>query len=97
MRTRVIAGLLLVPLLMLIILGGTPLYIGEAIIIAIALNEFYKAFEEKDIKPLYYIGYIFSIYLLIKNYLELSISFHFLPWLFVFKFVVWTPAWFPPS
>ena len=30
MRTRVIAGLLLVPLLMLIILGGTPLYIGEA-------------------------------------------------------------------
>ena len=63
MRTRVIAGLLLVPLLMLIILGGTPLYIGEAIIIAIALNEFYKAFEEKDIKPLYYIGYIFSIYL----------------------------------
>ena len=75
MRTRVIAGLLLVPLLMLIILGGTPLYIGEAIIIAIALNEFYKAFEEKDIKPLYYIGYIFSIYLLIKNYLELSISY----------------------
>ena len=75
MRTRVIAGLLLVPLLMLIILGGTPLYIGEAIIIAIALNEFYKAFEEKDIKPLYYIGYIFSIYLLIKNYLKLSISY----------------------
>ena len=51
MRTRVIAGLLLVPLLMLIILGGTPLYIGEAIIIAIALNEFYKAFEEKIFKP----------------------------------------------
>ena len=69
MRTRVIAGLLLVPLLMLIILGGTPLYIGEAIIIAIALNEFYKAFEEKDIMSLYYICYIFSIYLLIKNYL----------------------------
>ena len=73
MRTRVIAGLLLVPLFILIILGGTPLYIGEAIIISIALNEFYKAFEQKDIKALYYIGYIFSIYLLIKNYLKLPI------------------------
>ncbi|MCC3864671.1 phosphatidate cytidylyltransferase [Terrisporobacter petrolearius] len=75
MRTRVIAGLLLVPLFILIIFGGTPLYIGEAIIISIALNEFYKAFEQKDIKPLYYIGYIFSIYLLIKNYLQLPISY----------------------
>ena len=74
MRTRIIAGLLLVPLLILIILGGTPLYIGEAIIISMALHEFYKAFEEKSIKPLYYIGYIFSIYLLIKNYLRLTIT-----------------------
>ena len=31
MRTRIIAGLLLVPLLILIIFGGLPLYIGEAI------------------------------------------------------------------
>ena len=75
MKTRVIAGLLLVPLLILIILGGTPLYVGEAIIISMALHEFYKAFEEKDIKPLYYIGYIFSIYLLIKNYLKLPIAY----------------------
>ena len=73
MRTRVIAGLLLVPLFILIILGGLPLYIGEAIIISIALHEFYKAFEQKDIKPLYYIGYIFSFYLLIKNYFKLPI------------------------
>ena len=63
MRTRILAGLLLVPLLILIIVGKTPLYIGETIIVSVALHEFYKAFEEKDIKPLYYIGYIFSIYL----------------------------------
>lgn len=75
MRTRVISGLLLVPLFVLIILGGIPLYVGEAIIISTALNEFYKAFEEKDIKPLYYIGYIFSIYTLIKNCLELPASY----------------------
>ncbi len=73
MRTRIVAGLLLVPLFILIILGGLPLYIGEAIIISIAINEFYKAFEQKEIKPLYYIGYIFSFYLLIKNYFKLPI------------------------
>lgn len=73
MRTRIIAGLLLVPLFILIILGGLPLYIGEAIIISIAINEFYKAFEQKEIKPLYYIGYTFSFYLLIKNYFKLPI------------------------
>lgn len=73
MRTRIVAGLLLVPLFILIILGGTPLYIGEAIIISIALHEFYKAFEQKDINPLYYIGYIFSVYLMIKNCFRLPI------------------------
>ena len=74
MRTRIIAGLLLVPLFILIILGGLPLYIGEAVIVAIALHEFYKAFEEKEIKPLYYIGYTFAFYLLIKNYFKLPLT-----------------------
>ena len=78
MRTRIVAGLLLVPLFILIILGGLPLYIGEAIIISIAINEFYKAFEQKEIKPLYYIGYIFSFYLLIKNYFKLPIFYTYL-------------------
>ena len=77
MRTRILAGLLLVPLLILIIVGKTPLYIGETIIVSVALHEFYKAFEEKDIKPLYYIGYIFSIYLLVKNYFKLPIYYTF--------------------
>ena len=75
MKTRIIAGLLLVPLLILIILGGTPLYIGEAIMVSMALHEFYKAFEEKDIKPLYYIGYSFAIYLLIKNHFKLPVTY----------------------
>ncbi|MEG0238464.1 MAG: phosphatidate cytidylyltransferase, partial [Clostridium sp.] len=74
MRTRIIAGLLLVPLFVLIIVGGAPLYIGEAIIISIALHEFYKAFEEKEIKPLFNLGYIFAFYLLIKNYYQLPTS-----------------------
>ena len=36
MKTRILAGLALVPLLLLVIFGGLPLYIGEFIIISIA-------------------------------------------------------------
>ena len=52
MKTRILAGLALVPLLLLVILGGLPLYIGEFIIISIAINEFYKAFKVKQINPI---------------------------------------------
>ncbi|MGL6106759.1 phosphatidate cytidylyltransferase [Romboutsia sp.] len=71
MRTRIIAALALVPLFILIIIGGLPLYIAESIIVGIALNEFYKAFEAKEIHPLFNIGYIFSVYLALKNILGL--------------------------
>lgn len=67
MLTRIIAGLALVPLCIVIIIGGLPLYIVETAVVFIALNEFYKAFNAKNIKPLFNIGYIFAGYLLIKN------------------------------
>ena len=47
MKTRILAGLALVPLLLLVALGGLPLYIGEFVIVAIAIHEFYKAFATK--------------------------------------------------
>ena len=56
MKTRILAGLALVPLLLLVILGGLPLYIGEFIIISIAINEFYKAFKVKQINPIFSLG-----------------------------------------
>lgn len=46
-ENRILAGLALVPLLLLVALGGLPLYIGEFVIVAIAIHEFYKAFETK--------------------------------------------------
>ena len=49
MLTRIIAALALVPLFIFIIIGGIPLYIAEMAILAIALREFYKAFNAKDI------------------------------------------------
>ena len=66
MKTRILAGLALVPLLLLVALGGLPLYIGEFVIVAIAIHEFYKAFETKKINPIFSLGYVFALFLLIK-------------------------------
>ena len=52
MLTRIIAALALVPLFIFILIGGVPLYIAEIAMLAIALNEFYKAFKVKDIHPI---------------------------------------------
>ena len=61
MKTRILAGLALVPLLLLVALGGLPLYIGEFVIVAIAIHEFYKAFETKKINPIFSLGYVFAV------------------------------------
>ena len=75
MLTRIIAALALIPLLIVIVIGGLPLYLAEFLIVAIALHEFYKAFNEKDINPLFNIGYIFSAYLALKNTLNLNVEY----------------------
>ena len=77
MRTRIIAALALVPLFIFLVIGGLPLYIAEVAIVAIALNEFYKAFQAKDINPLFNIGYAFAGYLLIKNAYGLGIEYSY--------------------
>ena len=72
MLTRIIAALALVPLFIFILIGGVPLYIAEIAMLAIALNEFYKAFKVKDIHPIPIIGYIFIVYLGLKNIFNLG-------------------------
>ncbi|RDY23900.1 phosphatidate cytidylyltransferase [Romboutsia maritimum] len=75
MLTRIIASLALVPLFVFIVYGGLPLYLAETVLIAIALNEFYKAFKEKDINPLFNIGYMFAAYIGIKNIFSLPVEY----------------------
>lgn len=72
MLARIMGGLALLPLFLFLIIGGVPLYIAEVVLICIGLNEFYKAFKHKDINPLFIIGYIFAIYLGIKNTFNLD-------------------------
>ena len=75
MLTRVIAALALVPLFIFIVIGGIPLYIAEIVILAMALREFYKAFNEKDIYPIESVGYIFAVYLAFKNMFNFTLQY----------------------
>ena len=75
MLTRIIAALSLIPLLIVIVIGGLPLYLAEFLRVAMALHEFYKAFKEKEINPLFNIGYIFAGYLALKNIFNLDIEY----------------------
>jgi phosphatidate cytidylyltransferase len=45
MKTRILSGLLLLPLLLLLLLGGRILLIGCFIIGAVGVKEFYRGFE----------------------------------------------------
>ncbi|CEJ74474.1 phosphatidate cytidylyltransferase [[Clostridium] sordellii] len=72
MVVRIIAALALIPLLLFVIYGGLPLYIAEAIIGIIALDEFYKAFKSKSIQPISILGYVFAIYLSMRHVLNLN-------------------------
>ena len=67
MKTRVISGLCMVPLLIIIYLGGWWL-VGAAFLIGlIGLKEFYEGFNNMGYKPAFLIGYgsLFVLYMIL--------------------------------
>lgn len=63
MKTRILAGLVMLPLLAFLFLGGDVLLAGTFIIAIIGLREFYNAFKEKDIRASHIIGYGSTLFL----------------------------------
>ena len=53
MKTRILSGLIMLPLLVFIILRGWVLYAGCFALTLLAVYEFYRGFKELDIKPSY--------------------------------------------
>lgn len=51
MKTRVIAGLCMAPLLVILYFGAWPLYFAWFAIASIGVSEFYKGWENIDVKP----------------------------------------------
>lgn len=71
MLNRLKGALLLLPLLLVILVGGVPLYITSAIISYIGLKEVYSSFKDKNITPINLIGNLFILGLLAMNIFNL--------------------------
>lgn len=63
MKTRIIAGLCMVPLLAIVYIGKVPLLVAAALIALIGINEFFNIFESKDVKPSKWIARIMILLL----------------------------------
>ena len=59
MKKRLVSAMIMLPLLILVVLGGLPLYLGGLVLMGVALHEFYNAFDIIQKRPIYEIGYAF--------------------------------------
>ena len=76
MKTRVISGLIMAPLLLIVVLGGYPLMAAAVLIGIVGLKEFYHGFHAMDVKPCYPIGVIAVIGLYLINILTGTAGIH---------------------
>lgn len=51
MRTRVLSGLVMAPLLVVVFFGGWPLYLATMLVAGIGIWEFYQSFNKIKVKP----------------------------------------------
>lgn len=73
MKTRILSGLIMVPLLAVLYFGNYVLLLACFIIGVMAVREFYKGFEAMGIKPCYYVAYaavlgLYAINMFTKDY-----------------------------
>lgn len=67
MKTRVLSGLIMLPLLIILVLGGYVLFAGCFVIGIMGVREFFNGFREMDIKPNYGIACVAAAALYIIN------------------------------
>lgn len=72
MVTRILSGMLLLPLLMIIFIKGVPLYILGLITSVLAIKEFTDALKNKNLNIYPHLGYTLSIIIFFKNLLNLN-------------------------
>ena len=56
MKTRIISGVVMLPLLAVLYFGGWAVKIAGFLVAVIGIKEFYSGFEKMDIKPSFAIG-----------------------------------------
>ena len=77
MKTRIISGIVMVPLLLIIYFGGIPLLAAAALIAYVGVTEFYNGFENMGVHPSKPIAYV-MITILYAGHLFLSVNHTFL-------------------
>lgn len=93
MKTRVIAGLCMAPLLLIIYFGGLPLTIAAALIALMGIKEFYDGWRALGVNPSLYIAYAMII-ILYAMHLIIGFNPMFLcAWLFVAITVAMIYGW----
>lgn len=65
MKTRIISGLVMAPLLVVLYLGGWWLWAAALLIAVMGLQEFYKGWGNIDVHPSAAIGYIMTVLLFV--------------------------------
>lgn len=58
MKTRILSGLVMAPLLILVYLGGWFIWAAAVFVSMVGLKEFYKGFEASGAKPCFNLGYV---------------------------------------
>ena len=71
MKTRILSGLIMSPLLGILIIGGYVLYAGCFVIGTMAVREFFKGFGNMDIKPSFPIAFCASVALYLIGIAEM--------------------------
>lgn len=77
MKTRIISGIVMVPLLLIIYFGGIPLLAAAALIAYVGVTEFYNGFENMGVHPSKPIAYA-MITVLYAGHLIFGVSHTFL-------------------
>lgn len=77
MKTRIISGIVMVPLLLIIYFGGIPLLAAAALIAYVGVTEFYNGFENMGVHPSKPIAYV-MITILYARHLFLGVNHTFL-------------------
>ena len=65
MKTRIISGLIMAPLLIVLYLGGWFLWAAALLIAIMGLQEFYKGWTNLDVHPSKEIGYVMTVLLFV--------------------------------
>ena len=90
MKTRILSGCIMLPLLIIVFLGDKVLLAGCFVVAMLGIREFYNGFEQMEVRPCRWIGYLGAVSLYVIGILRTFLSEDpawYLLWLFAMVFL----------